>query len=235
MSSSDQDDGGYVLAAALVSLVIIAILVTTLLTVSAHELSRVQRFEREVVMQTYLEGRLTELAAAVSSGGAEGLQLVSGQGADERSETSLIGLEDRKIDINLSDDSVILRAGRAAGIDEAELMFALEQLARLRAAEQPARLVDDVVPAGSLNPECFHRIFTVFGGSTSFDLENFRMQEQSRIASLAPGARVWLAVNTADRFGPIGRFGVLLVTGDTNAPVIWLDSRPTTGVYCDEF
>lgn len=238
MNSRDPDDSGYVLASALVALIVIAIIVTSLLTVSLQELSRVKRLERDVVIQTYLEGRLVEMAAAITSDGFNGSLGTSSHLPASlmlENERLFFGIEEHKVDVNLSQRSVILEAGRAADIPEAELVFALEQLARLRADGQSVRLVDDVVPPESLRPECFHRIFTVFGGSTNVDLENTRPVEHSLAVSLAPGARVWVAVSAVDSLGTTGRYGVFLVTGDTNARVIWLDSRPTRmGFECHE-
>jgi hypothetical protein len=227
-----QNDQGYILAGALVVLVVLSLHAAGVLAAASQELTRVRQAERAAQEQTYLQGRLVEAAAAIA--GARSIQDLAPLREPPPSwlEAALqvsAGLERSKLDVNDAAMEVLREAGRQAGLPEQDLREFLEVLDQSRRRGTHARLLDDLLPTASSHRECFHDLFTVFSGGREIDLEAGRALEDDQLLAVAPGARLWIRVLSETARGARGRAGVMIVTGDVERPVLWLDVRPADG------
>lgn len=227
MSARDQEDDGYILAAALATLLALSLVAAALVSTSSAALQRVKRAE------TAAADRLALRSAILAAGSQlaldprrRQLDLEDGQATiviGSRTVLVSVGWETTKLDANRLPPEGVAQLLSHEGVPALAASHAVDAMAQLSAGKHQALLIDDL----GRNPQeaaCLNSVLTVFGGQ---DGSGESGQEGAAfIGQPSPGSRLHI---NASLNGRQGLSSVILMTGDPSAPFGVLDWRPTSG------
>jgi hypothetical protein len=229
--SEERRDGGYILAAVLISMLVLGALATGLSLLAIHELRRVRDHETRLVEDGLLHAAVAftaaELAREPETRSVRFDDARDTLNIDGREVAVQLAWESHKVDLNAASRDLIIDQAAVAGLVDTDRALLLSRIDNLRANHLEVRLLDDIVADGFASPGCVRAAFTVFGGRRR---EADPIVVEGVFDRPTPGTRIAMVV----RLVPDGRVAsaVVLMTGDPVDPARiqdwrWRDSRHT--------